>query len=353
MHTDQDYTFSLNEAGVLIDVRDAVKGNVYFCPCCGAVMLPRQGNVRRWHFAHKSNAVNCSYETYLHKIAKQSIRECFEKSSNFFIEFLANVSCSVEECPLGNNNPCTWKQEKVFDLKKYYDCCSEEAAFDSFRADILLINSKRYDFKPVAIEIFVSHRSSTEKLESNHKIIEIKIDSEDDIRAIISASKIIESEKVSFYNFNADTCELPDANHQAVKHMFWIRSNGNFLSVDNYYGSTLKCLTPIPIEVESSIFHIESTDSIEWDFAFNRMVRYGLNIAYCSMCRFYKFNDYHMRMLCVLYKLKNTPQFPEQKEANNCPYFKERNLAIEGLNPEQRYRITINGQSYVCGNDID
>ena len=177
MHTDQDYTFSLNEAGVLIDVRDAVKGNVYFCPCCGAVMLPRQGNVRRWHFAHKSNAVNCSYETYLHKIAKQSIRECFEKSSNFFIEFLANVSCSVEECPLGNNNPCTWKQEKVFDLKKYYDCCSEEAAFDSFRADILLINSKRYDFKPVAIEIFVSHRSSTEKLESNHKIIEIKIDS--------------------------------------------------------------------------------------------------------------------------------------------------------------------------------
>lgn len=58
----------------IINVSTAKRNEKYFCPICGELMNPHMGKVRRWHFVHK-NAGNCSYESYLHKLAKIKIRE--------------------------------------------------------------------------------------------------------------------------------------------------------------------------------------------------------------------------------------------------------------------------------------
>ena len=86
MMTKQDYSFALDHNQCVINIKDALKGEDFYCPCCGAVMIAKQGKKNRWHFAHKGNLGNCSYETYLHKIAKARIRECFYNSLNFMIE---------------------------------------------------------------------------------------------------------------------------------------------------------------------------------------------------------------------------------------------------------------------------
>lgn len=64
------YSYAFDSESRLIHIDDAKKGKEYRCPNCGGIMIPKQGEKRAKHFAHKANTENCSYETYLHKIVK-------------------------------------------------------------------------------------------------------------------------------------------------------------------------------------------------------------------------------------------------------------------------------------------
>lgn len=141
------------------------------------------GQKKRWHFKHKSGTF-CNYETYLHKIAKIRIREDFLKSERFEISFNPIHECSVE-CPIGKGIPCRRHKYVKFDIRKYYDKCEEEEApIEGFRADLLLTSSL-FPKEPILIEIAVSHKSTAEKIKSGYRIIEIPIESEEDIANII------------------------------------------------------------------------------------------------------------------------------------------------------------------------
>ncbi len=346
MRANQDYSYSMDRGSNLINVIDAVKGNEYYCLCCGEIMIPRQGSKRRWHFAHKGNPGGCSYETYLHKVAKKRICECFNKSPKFTILVHSKSTCAVIECPLGASQPCTWNSIKEFDLKKYYNHCEEEVAVDKYRAD-LVISNQANNVHPILIEIYVTHKSTDEKLNSNYRIIEIHIESEEDINQIVSTASIkesdrdvnycreIQNEKIKFYNFKADSYEVPDNKHQAYKSLFWIDSKGYF-HFDSY-NESMKCLSPTLSEVKNSIFRIESKSPINWDFAFCKLAESGLGIKYCTMCRFYKMNDYYMRSMCILYKSKGTRQYPNLSSAMSCTYFKQINYSNTDYN--QEYKI--------------
>ena len=350
MSVRQDYSYSLDKNGMLVHVHNAQKGNEYFCPCCGAIMIPKQGVKKRWHFAHKGNLGHCSYETYLHKLAKLRIRECFNTSPKFTISFHSTSTCNVSNCPLGTTVPCTWNPLKSFDLKEYYDKCEEEVSIDNFRADLIITNTKR-NREPILIEIYVSHKSTEEKLRSGYRIIEVHIESEEDINQIISSSQIKESEgcldrleqksndKIIFYNFKADKAEMPANQYQAEKFLFWIDPRNNYFNFDR-----IKCLNPNSTEVENATFRIESSEQIGWDFAFQKLSQAGLGIKYCTMCRFYRMNDFYLRSICILYKSKKTPKIPRLLNAMKCPYFKQIDYGNEerifGINEDQPCKIT-------------
>jgi len=55
----------------LINAKDAIKGNDYFCPVCNSSLILRKSgntgrNSKRPHFAHKSLTQDCTPETALH-----------------------------------------------------------------------------------------------------------------------------------------------------------------------------------------------------------------------------------------------------------------------------------------------
>lgn len=331
----QDYSYSLDKDSQLTNIGEAIKGKDYFCPCCGATMIPKQGKLRRWHFAHKGNTDNCSYETYLHKIAKKRICSCFNQSLKFTISYYPQVICAIKDCPLGASIPCSWHQRRTFDLKRFYNKCEEEIVIDDFRADLLLTNSQTH-IPPILIEIYVSHKSTEKKLNSDYRIIEIHIESETDIDQIVSSASIIESDKynvpvagkennlIHFYNFKSDQYEIPAPQYQPYKFRFWIDAKGYFQfdRAEDFDEST-KCLSPNPSDIENSIFRIESMLPIPWDFAFYRLSIANIGVRYCTMCEFYRMNDYHMRSMCILYKAKGTKQYPNLSCAKSCPHFKQ------------------------------
>ena len=69
-------------------------------------------------------------------------------------------------------------------LTQYYDSVAEEERVGSFIADILLKSSKGYP--PILVEIKVSHACEKGKIQSDHRIIEIELNKEEDLELIES-----------------------------------------------------------------------------------------------------------------------------------------------------------------------
>jgi hypothetical protein len=74
----------------------ANKTDEYICPCCGKSVFPRQGQVLRYHFAHKRSDNPCNYynhpgETQIHKDAKMLLKTLLERKIP--IAFIRNCCC--------------------------------------------------------------------------------------------------------------------------------------------------------------------------------------------------------------------------------------------------------------------
>ena len=60
--------YAVGVDGWLYSPGQAVKGEEYRCPGCGDRVVPHQGQIVAWHFAHRSNA-SCSKESVEHRTA--------------------------------------------------------------------------------------------------------------------------------------------------------------------------------------------------------------------------------------------------------------------------------------------
>ena len=100
-------------------------------------------------------------------------------------------------------------------------------------ADVLLTNSNYPDREPLFLEIYVTHKCGANKIDSKIRIIEIKVECEDDADSkLIESQDLIMSNKeqpktqIKFYNFktqkNRLTCES-----YAMKKYFPHRKNTN------------------------------------------------------------------------------------------------------------------------------
>ena len=329
----QDYSYAFDETGEIINVKYATRGSVYYCPCCGEIMVPHMGKVRRWHFTHKSGT-KCNYETYLHKIAKLKIKETIINSTSFFIVFKTKFLCN-NICPFSYEKRCYNVGKKVIDIKEYYNCCDEEKQHKGFIADLLLYSSDCKDREPIFIEIFVTHKSTIEKLKSGNRIIEINISSEEDIDTIIekkSINGVIEEfvsvydpEKIVFYNFKSNYLIEPSKDSIAKeKHVFIIESNRWF----SY--KVVSCQDNIEEIIKNKKdIAIISDCRINFQWAFYKLIKFGVNIKNCMVCRYFKHN-YYGDKICVLYKKYNTPKSPDTHHAMDCPCFKLTDYTEDG-----------------------
>lgn len=185
------YQYAYDESKNLVSIKDITKENrnqhQYICIGCGNPLLPRAigSKYRRPHFYHKE-LVDCSGETYLHKLAKKLIKEKFENSEKFEISYPVTRTCQNTNCQLRSEKCEDKNQVCKYDLKQYYDTCTEEAEINGFIADLLLTNSKSTNLAPVLIEVCVTHACEEEKRNSGLKIIEIKIKNEEDINALLN-----------------------------------------------------------------------------------------------------------------------------------------------------------------------
>ena len=153
----------------------------YFCISCGAEMHPVLGSKKEHYFRH--SGVSCSWDGFIHKYAEEKFKEAFDNSDTFLIPFNRHNKCpKVDNCLLYNQfafSKCDGIIESL-DLKK--ECWAGDK---KYIADLLLTNSKNEGQKPLFIEIFHTHKCTDDKRNSGIKIIEIKIDTIDNIKTFL------------------------------------------------------------------------------------------------------------------------------------------------------------------------
>lgn len=341
------YRYALDEQDRVMSIKEAYlegrHAHSYHCIGCGAEMIPRLGDVRSWHFAHKGSDDHCGQETYLHKLAKRQLKEKFEKEGAFEIGFYRKVYCSdMKTCPFAKKNECLSQKLEYYDLKKYYDTCFEEKSFKGHIADLLLTNSKKPEREPVFIEIQVTHKSSVTKIESGVRIIEIRIKTEEDLESLIKFP-IVENPNskvglvrdvetigyAKFYGFKRPSSKPEPLECRWIPRFYMFRSGIAYVTNMDEFKS---CRTSNKKEKDNTIFEASLDCSYlgspsPYMFGYMAAIQKGIQVRTCLFCT-YHINGFEAGynqkpIFCPLFKKYGTPRFPEPQHAGRCQYYRE------------------------------
>jgi hypothetical protein len=315
------YQYAYDENGLLVSISDlskeSSKQHSFRCVSCGSTLLPRaiESKHRKPHFYHKS-VVDCSGETYLHKLGKLLIKKKFDYSEKFVVSYSAKIKCNKSNCNL-HNKGCEKQEEVKVDLKEFYDTCSVEAYYKGFIADLLLTNSQKPDTPPVFIEIFVSHACDDDKLDSGFRIIEIPIRCEQDLKDIEAEEELSEAghqdkrkKGVRFYSFKKEF-EAPMSN-DVTRFVFCSNQNGSYslttiTCADKDYKLLQESQTELNLVSRSGCNNISQYYALKW-------MEKSKSLRCCEFCKFYEENNGY----CRLSKKYGKPEYPDRGYAENC-----------------------------------
>lgn len=319
-HSHKYQHYALDQTNNIVDIKNAINYNKYFCPCCKSEMILKCGQIRQWHFAHKT--AKCSYDKYLHSLAQIMISDWFNNNEHIFLTLNCKNQCyQHKKCNIYNEDICSINIQKQYDLKKYYDKCFLEYKYNNFIADIYC----EHKSNPIFIEIYVTHKCSSEKIESGIRIIEIQIKSEEDIAHIISSSMLTENQNVKLYNFNRPE-EVTYQTEQAIQKYILYKSFKSHIDKSSYtcknYDKIRKGIYEISIPYDDCIPLFIDCGSL---YMIGQSMAYsaGFLKKSCQLCKWQAVNDIQDEAICKLYKKCGNPKYCRDNDALKCSMFRE------------------------------
>lgn len=322
-------TFAFNDSNDLVNI-DKVDKKLnlkYSCCNCGSELIPKKGKIKQHHFSHKQDS-NCSYESYLHKVAKLKFLKAYNNAlkhgNPFFIEYKLEKQCSscFELESLETN--CQSKQVSKFDLTKRFNKISIEKKHKNFIADILL-ESTDYSDK-IFIEIAVTHECEKEKIESGLRIVEVSINSENDLKLFDSGNLNLRNENFRFYNFKTKIEKKQYRNPYSCNKLFkvyLVLKSGKAIILDKINIS--KVITGIKNQnyVYYKIIKREDEFSYQGD-TFIELTREashkGVNVHNCFACKFSAINTRHEQVYPLWCK-RHKAEVPNSNDGIGCTKF--------------------------------
>jgi hypothetical protein len=304
------YRFALDNIGNTADIRSLqnkanIAGRTFHCIACNEPMVAKLGTDVAHHFAHKPNSV-CSGETYLHKLAKKVFQEeyerCLAERATFKIELEQRKICN--HYPGFSETICSTKpRPQLHDLIPHYRTLRVEVEKDEFKPDIAL--ESKNGKNDIWIEIVVTHKSSRAKLKSGKRIVEIAVQSEEDLLTIREHLLSFQDKRITFHNFKKDVpknmCSWPSSSRycRLGKKVFRLFKNGRyevrfFDKNDDRVDESEDIVWSKEFFVDSRFQPISQADAeYELDATIKECVWYaqesGFVIKSCQFCEHYDF----------------------------------------------------------------
>lgn len=335
--TNITYQYGIDENGKCVHISSVDvsthKGRVFRCLSCGGELIakigaPGKARTKSSHFAHK-HICECNKESYLHKLGKILFLKRFESGDPINICVPTIKVCPERNsCPLHDTNKCRIEKEKPFDLKKYYDKCTEEKEHDGFRADLLLENSKDKNIRPIFIEIVYTHRCAPQKIESNNKIIEIDVHDEHLLKSCICGS-FKENGHIHLYNFETKiTGEMDSDNKRSLNHFLLFKSGAMLANPDNRLTSCKERNITNPSALAEFLFETNTPDlrmMSLYEIGSFLAQKAGYPVRNCGLCKYHDIKSHILtddELYCNLHHKFGTPKNPNWLEAKTCQYFR-------------------------------
>lgn len=206
---DSLYQFAYNENKEIIDIStidtEYRKIHSFYCINCGKEMSAHlKDDKRKRHFQH-ANKCNCSYESYIHSLAKDIFKKRYDSADKFFLYYKEKVSCNNSNCIFRDDNCNNKKFAKEINLKDVFPVCTIEETVEgqdgrTYRADVLLSNPNKVKYK-LLVEINNTHECSDNKTNAGLHIVEIDIKSEEQARNIGNDNSLQEGQDVTLHGF--------------------------------------------------------------------------------------------------------------------------------------------------------
>lgn len=201
------YKYAYNSHKKIICIDEVSRENSdnnekYNCISCSNELIPRIGKQNKRHFAHKVT-IECNGQTYLHKLGKELFEKhynnCVENHIPFWLKLNQQKYCNCLDTEF--NRKCYLGMELVeIDLTKYYKKIAVEQIEGEFIPDLKLTHNDPKN--QIFIEIAVTHRSTEKKLDSDIRILELKVDEESDLDVIKQHEISEDNPKIKIINFN-------------------------------------------------------------------------------------------------------------------------------------------------------
>lgn len=348
-------TYAFDKNGDFVSVDEVPTGIACNCTCpaCHEPLVAKNGGSKRvHHFAHASG-VDCgsAYESMLHIIAKQKIQDVFLSNDRFLMQFVHRSFCQKDKsCGYTKYGNCFVSEERNFNLKEYYDSCEQEIPYDNIRrrSDLKIFSSKNQNITPIYIEIFVTHASDQYKLHNGGKIIEVKIESEEDIDRIVregfvqkcinyykydfSEDEISNNQKIEFYGFKTE-----DNNASMKQEIEFSRYILYASGKSQCYQDTADCNNLVKARKNSLLeicFHTSVALGIYEMAKYQGYKRFG--IKNCIYCRNYVESYNGLGMICCRYKYLGLSKWEklDTSRAKECQCFA---LNEEEMNEELKH----------------
>ena len=327
------YKYAKDEKENLVDICSLNDDNRYdfkfFCISCENELIARLGKIKIHHFAHKK-VVNCSVETYLHSVGKRlfydNYIESLKTKTPFYIEFYQKRIWNHYEQDFG----IKCKLEKSFeriDLTQYFDKISVEEREGSFIADILLTSKSGKD--KIFVEIAVTHLSTEQKLNSKYRIIEIKIDSEEDFEPIKIKVLRQSNPKIKFKNFKTKQINC-NGNCEKTYNFLTLDKDGRCLLKSFNLNQIKKYIETNKEKIAKYKIQEDKISDFGFGFVFScgvaNFAKENYKIKNCLICRYHALNEYNddgkNPIFCKFLKI-----ICNSNKAVICEYFKlEKNM---------------------------
>ena len=308
------FKYALADDGEVVNITSLTLNDRrdYGCIGCGNIVRPVLGQIRRKHFRHKVNK-ECSFETYLHKMGKflfeKNYKECLQQKLQFIIEYPVSVLCN--HCKHGL---CKITEEiSKYDLTKVFRFIYLEKRDGNLIPDLRL---ETEGGDKIYVEIAVSNEAKIEKINSGVKIIEFKIEKEDDLH-IFCQKRIPHSDSsIQLYNFRPKPIEksIPS---QCPKHKsyFVVYPNGkcsiNTGKTYEFEEAKNKEWYVTEINYPSGMAFVEETE---------KAFKQGVQVKNCFLCRYHAVAKWFQRgdqdepIFCKFYKESKQSNFASECE---------------------------------------
>lgn len=306
--------------------------HTYECLECGKEMEANMGSVKRRYFSHKSGCA-CDGESYLHKLAKRIIKARFESSEHFPIVFKRDIPCSeFETCMFKDDYLCKFHNKniphdlKIWKGKTLYNLCQEEVWCDEFKPDLLLTSTISSQLPPIFIEVYKTHESSDDKVNSKHKIIETyKLKSESDVDSILE-NGFVENVNCRIIGFNPKTGKTRKTDMNVTRVVVYETGVCRFYRFGEVKCGMLNVKYDPKSKYEFNVIPMSRMAVISprcnllpQQIGLAWAEKKGMKIRNCMLCNSYRYNEWYGKYMCISYKkLGQDHIFPKPSMATTC-----------------------------------